>query len=73
MLKSDCHNSYVQSRWYRAPEVMLGNKWDHKIDVWSLGALLAELVLGVAPVHRQYSAAVAKVENRLDTAGYIVG
>ena len=44
--KYDCHNSYVQSRWYRAPEVMLGNEWDDKIDLWSVGAMVAELVLG---------------------------
>ena len=42
----DTLNSYVQSRWYRAPEVMLGLPWDAKIDLWSLGCLLAELVLG---------------------------
>ena len=27
-LQYDCHNSYVQSRWYRAPEVMLRLPWD---------------------------------------------
>ena len=42
----DTLNSYVQSRWYRAPEVMLGLPWDAKIDIWSLGCLLAELILG---------------------------
>jgi len=42
----DCHNSYVQSRWYRAPEVMLGVEWGPQVDVWSFGCLLAELLLG---------------------------
>ena len=42
----DMKSSYVQSRWYRAPEVMLGIEWDNKIDMWSLGCLLCELRLG---------------------------
>ena len=40
----DCHNSYVQSRWYRAPEVMLGLPWDEKVDVWGVGCIVAELL-----------------------------
>merc|ERR1711879_79634 len=38
--------SYVQSRSYRAPEVMLGLPYDQKIDLWSLGCILAELWTG---------------------------
>ncbi|KAL8153545.1 hypothetical protein V2J09_011305 [Rumex salicifolius] len=38
--------SYVQSRSYRAPEVILGLPYDNKIDVWSLGCILAELCTG---------------------------
>ncbi|KAL6131609.1 hypothetical protein ACLB2K_069983 [Fragaria x ananassa] len=37
---------YVQSRSYRAPEVMLGLSYDEKIDMWSLGCILAELCSG---------------------------
>ena len=36
----------VQSRSYRAPEVILGLPYDQKIDLWSLGAILAELLTG---------------------------
>ena len=39
-------SSYVQSRSYRAPEVILGCKYDNKIDMWSLGCILAELYTG---------------------------
>lgn len=38
--------SYVQSRSYRAPEVILGLPYDKKIDIWSLGCILAELCSG---------------------------
>ncbi|MBA0651901.1 hypothetical protein Goklo_019195 [Gossypium klotzschianum] len=38
--------SYVQSRSYRAPEVILRLPYDKKIDVWSLGCILAELCTG---------------------------
>ncbi|MCO5548230.1 hypothetical protein L7F22_001687 [Adiantum nelumboides] len=38
--------SYVQSRSYRAPEVILGRPYDQKIDIWSLGCILAELCTG---------------------------
>jgi serine/threonine protein kinase len=39
-------SSYVQSRSYRAPEVILGLPYCQKVDVWSLGCVLAELWTG---------------------------
>ncbi|XP_042025965.1 dual specificity tyrosine-phosphorylation-regulated kinase 2-like [Salvia splendens] len=44
--QTDNPSLYVQSRSYRAPEVMLGLPYDHKIDLWSLGCILAELYSG---------------------------
>ncbi|KAF9676935.1 hypothetical protein SADUNF_Sadunf08G0055000 [Salix dunnii] len=44
--KSDNLCLYVQSRSYRAPEVILGLPYDQKIDMWSLGCILAELCSG---------------------------
>ena len=33
---------------YRAPEILLGKKnYNEKVDVWSLGCILAELYIGV--------------------------
>lgn len=43
---TDHLSSYVQSRSYRAPEVMLGLPYNQKIDIWSLGCVLAELHTG---------------------------
>lgn len=47
--ESDTSFSYIQSRFYRAPEVILGSKYSSKIDIWSLGCVLAELFTG-API-----------------------
>lgn len=37
---------YIQSRFYRAPEVILGANYTTAIDMWSLGCILAELFTG---------------------------
>ena len=36
----------MQSRYYRAPEVILRIKYSDKVDMWSLGCILAELYTG---------------------------
>lgn len=38
--------TYIQSRFYRAPEVILGASYGMAIDMWSLGCILAELLTG---------------------------
>ena len=38
--------TYVQSRFYRAPEVILGLPYGTQVDVWSLGCMLIELHTG---------------------------
>ncbi|XP_055338237.1 dual specificity tyrosine-phosphorylation-regulated kinase 4-like isoform X2 [Paramacrobiotus metropolitanus] len=37
---------YIQSRYYRAPEIILGFPYDCAIDIWSFACVLAELLLG---------------------------
>ena len=45
-LHHDQRCSYVQSRAYRAPEVVLGLPYSPKVDMWSLGCILMELFTG---------------------------
>jgi len=38
---------YVATRWYRAPEILLGStKYSKAVDMWSVGCILAELIVG---------------------------
>lgn len=38
--------SYLVSRFYRAPEIILGFRYDSQIDVWSAAATVFELATG---------------------------
>lgn len=40
-------HTYIQSRFYRSPEVLIGLAYDSAIDLWSLGCVAAELFLGL--------------------------
>ncbi|PWN41835.1 kinase-like protein [Ceraceosorus guamensis] len=49
---SACHEkqtvyTYIQSRFYRSPEVLLGLPYSSMIDMWSLGCIAVELFLGL--------------------------
>ncbi|KAF8919835.1 kinase-like protein [Mucidula mucida] len=49
---SACHErqtvyTYIQSRFYRSPEVLLGMSYTASIDMWSLGCIAVELFLGL--------------------------
>ena len=48
---SSCYESkrtytYIQSRFYRSPEILLGHKYNQQIDIWSLGCVLVEMHTG---------------------------
>jgi serine/threonine protein kinase len=37
----------VVTRWYRAPELLLGNpKYNELIDIWSVGCFIVEMLIG---------------------------
>ena len=37
------YDGKVQALPYRAPEIILGAEWDHKIDIWNFGVLVSSL------------------------------
>lgn len=38
---------YVATRWYRAPEILVGStKYTKAVDMWAIGCILAELLIG---------------------------
>jgi len=39
--------TYIQSRFYRAPEVVVGFGYTEAVDMWSVGCVAAELFLGL--------------------------
>jgi len=41
----DKKNFYIQSRYYRSPEVLLNLQFNEKIDIWSIGCIFAELII----------------------------
>eukprot|EP00826_Nyctotherus_ovalis_P050321 TRINITY_DN6152_c0_g2_i5.p1 TRINITY_DN6152_c0_g2~~TRINITY_DN6152_c0_g2_i5.p1 ORF type:complete len:221 (-),score=68.16 TRINITY_DN6152_c0_g2_i5:128-733(-) len=46
---SDVYKRQVATRWYRAPEILLGSKkYTKAIDMWSVGCILGEMFLGKA-------------------------
>jgi len=45
-MESERVYTYIQSRFYRAPEIMLGIPYTPCIDMWSFGCILAELYTG---------------------------
>mmetsp|Transcript_10684 Transcript_10684/g.39927 ORF Transcript_10684/g.39927 Transcript_10684/m.39927 type:complete len:1214 (-) Transcript_10684:2245-5886(-) len=56
--------SYIQSRFYRSPEVLLGLPYTAAIDMWSLGCIATELFLGLPlfPGHSQHNQVCRIVE-----------
>ena len=46
-VKGEPNISYICSRYYRAPELIFGaTEYTSAIDIWSMGCVLAELLLG---------------------------
>ena len=47
LIKGEVNVSYICSRYYRAPELIFGaTEYNNAIDVWSVGCVIAELLLG---------------------------
>ena len=39
----------MATRWFRAPEILLGSKsYSFGVDMWSIGCMIGEMILGKA-------------------------
>ena len=38
---------YVVTRYYRAPEVILGMGYQENVDIWSVGCIMGEIIRGI--------------------------
>ncbi|CAD8100638.1 unnamed protein product [Paramecium sonneborni] len=46
VFQTDCHSQLINTRQYRAPEVILRNRWTHLSDMWCMGCIAVELFTG---------------------------
>lgn len=46
-----CPRYYVQTRYYRSPEVMLGHNYTTQSDMWSFGCIVGELYRGLELIY----------------------
>ena len=37
---------YVATRWYRSPELLLGDRYFKEVDLWAIGCIMGELTDG---------------------------
>lgn len=72
---SACHEAqtmytYIQSRFYRSPEVLAGLPYTSAIDMWSLGCIAAELFLGLPlfPGSSEYN----QITRIVEMLGYVL-
>ncbi|XP_077974092.1 uncharacterized protein LOC120347737 isoform X1 [Styela clava] len=43
----EIYTDYVATRWYRAPELLVGDtKYGRAIDIWAIGCLIGEMMIG---------------------------
>jgi dual specificity protein kinase YAK1 len=56
--------TYIQSRFYRSPEVIIGSSYTAAIDMWSFGCIALELYLGlpIFPGNSEYNQLVRIIE-----------
>uniref|UniRef100_A0A4W3K667 Homeodomain-interacting protein kinase 4-like n=1 Tax=Callorhinchus milii TaxID=7868 RepID=A0A4W3K667_CALMI len=65
---------YIQARYYRSPEILLGLPFCEKMDMWSLGCVLSELRLGrpLYPGRNQYEQIMYIVQTQGLPKDYLI-
>jgi serine/threonine protein kinase len=59
-------STYCGTPFYLSPEILKGHKYDEKVDLWAIGILAYELLLGKSPFEiYDYEDLYKIVTNRL--------
>ena len=73
LVKTESNISYICSRFYRPPELILGaNFYSPQVDVWSMGCVIAELVINL-PIFQGKSATDQLKEKKQKWRDYFKG
>lgn len=72
MQKNGMSKRTVQTRYYRSPEIIFGLNYDFKIDLWSLGCLLYELITGTIMINVEKSEYVGKYDRDLINIKFVI-
>lgn len=52
-----------QSYFSLAPEILLRDSFDTRVDIWSVGCLIIELITGIQPYFQETSGSVAELRE----------
>merc|ERR550514_1642107 len=72
----DDATEYVQTRWYRAPEVLINaGSYGYSVDVWSAGVVFLELLFGDAVFKGETEGQTLEIIQEIlpDPDGYLGG
>lgn len=64
-----CADSYCGTPLYIAPEIMNGKKYGPKVDIWSFGVMMFEILMGFTPFSGR---SIEDLENRINKGHYAV-
>lgn len=56
---------WIQPQKLRAPEVILGAKWNHKVDIWNLGVIVRLILVTLDPYNTNPSQVWELAEGQL--------
>lgn len=54
----------VASLWYRAPEIFLRKAYDYKMDIWSLGCILYEMMIREVPFKGDFKTQLYLIQQK---------
>ena len=61
--QGDNLTDYVATRWYRAPELLVGDtQYGPKVDIWAVGCVLAEMVK-VGSIQQKHDSSKLELET----------